>query len=344
MRSNPHTTDKLKKITAVLRGAKNLLIVLQNYPDPDAVASGMGIRRIANSLGVSCSIAHGGMIGRAENRALVEYLDLNLRRIDEMNLGQFDRVALVDTQPATGNNDWPERLEPDIVIDHHPIQRASRSVAFTDIRSRYGATATIVTEYLRASHIVPEPPLATALLYGIVSDTQDLGREARRPDFEAHLWLSERANLKMLADIRYSPLAPDYFNLLHHALENARRYGNALISSITTRHNPDMVGEVADLLVRREGIRYCLCIADHGDRFLLSMRSRNTDEDMGVLMRNVVKGLGGGGGHHTFAGAQILSAGKSDAQKKKMLATIRRRLLDELGLEGKRGARIVGGE
>ncbi len=343
MRSNPHTIEKLKKFKAVLRGAKNLLIVLQNHPDPDAVASGMGIRRIANSLGVSCSIAHGGMIGRAENRALVDYLDLNLRRIDEVNLPRFDRVALVDTQPATGNNAWPETLKPDIVIDHHPIQTASRKVAFTDIRSAYGATATIVAEYIRSSHIVPEPPLATALLYGIISDTQDLGREARRPDFEAHLWLSERANLKMLADIRYSPLASEYFNLLHHALENARRYGDVLVSSITTRHNPDMVGEVADLLVRREGIHYCLCIADHGDRLLLSMRSRNSDCDMGVLMRKVVKGLGAGGGHHTFAGAQVLCEGKSDAQKKKLLTTIRDGLLGELGLEGKRGARIVGG-
>ena len=152
-----------------------MLIVMQDNPDPDSIASAVALRSLANELGgVRCTIAHGGTVGRSENQELVHYLELTLRSFRDVNRVRFEMIALVDTQPGTGSNSLLADALPDIVIDHHPVRRLRRSVRFTDIRSSYGATSTILWEYLVAAEITPDKPLATAVLYGILSDTQNL--------------------------------------------------------------------------------------------------------------------------------------------------------------------------
>jgi len=255
-RTSGDSAQKLQKLLGLLRGRRNMLILVQDHPDPDAIASAVALREVAHlQPDLNCSIATGGGVGRAENRALVAYLGLNLRPFGQLNLGAFDTIALVDTQPGTGNNALPRDVRPDIVIDHHPVRRSSRGLPFTDVRQNYGAGSSILTEYLIAGNIEPEPALATALLYGISSDTQDLGRDASRADIDAHLFLYPRANLRMLAQIRHGPLPPAYFDLLSRALHVARIYGDGIIADLGCLDNPDMMGEVADLLLRRQGRR-----------------------------------------------------------------------------------------
>jgi nanoRNase/pAp phosphatase (c-di-AMP/oligoRNAs hydrolase) len=296
---------KLTKLTELFESRNSLLIVMQDHPDPDAVASATALRRLANRSNVSCSMICSGMVGRSENRALIDYLGLNLRTLDEVEAEGFDLIALVDTQPQTGNNPLPASLEPDIVIDHHPIHKATRSVAFTDIRSSYGATSSILCEYIQAAGIQPDTPLATALLYGIRSDTQDLGRQARKPDFDAHYFLYHYANLRMLAQIQHGPLSHDYYQLLHGALDSAKIVGNAIFTHLGRVNNPDMTGEIADLLVRHEDVQWCLCTGVSKDSLLLSLRARDVKKDAGTVMHHIVSGRGTGGGHNRLAGGQI---------------------------------------
>ncbi len=185
-----HTAGKLKRIAALLQGKSTMLIVMQDYPDPDAIASAAGLRALVNaSDGIQCSLAHGGVVGRAENRALSNYLALNLRSMADVDVNRFDLIAMVDSQPGTGNTALPPEVVPHIVIDHHPCRRATRRSAFTDVRSRYGATSTILYEYLSGSGVDIGVDLATALLYGIRTDTQDLGRETCPADIHAYLAL-----------------------------------------------------------------------------------------------------------------------------------------------------------
>ncbi|MHC5213394.1 MAG: DHH family phosphoesterase, partial [Planctomycetota bacterium] len=103
--TQPKTQTKLKQLMMVLENHKTMLIVMQDNPDPDAIASAVALRRLANTLAnIQCSIAHGGTVGRAENRAMVKYLNLNLRPLDQIDMTQFELFAMVDTQPGTGNN------------------------------------------------------------------------------------------------------------------------------------------------------------------------------------------------------------------------------------------------
>lgn len=326
-RKKSHNKRKLAKLFNALEGARNLLIVMQDNPDPDAIACAASLRRLA--LGqpqLTCTLAHGGSVGRAENQALVSYLGLNLRRFHDIIPDRFERVALVDTQPGTGNNALPRTMLPHIVIDHHPLRKESRSVAFTDIRNRYGAASTILFEYLQAAGITPEMPLATALLYGIRSDTQDLGRKATKADIEAHLELYPLANLRMLAQIEHSELPEHYYTLLHRALGSARRQGDCVCAPLGRVKNPDMMGEVADLLVRMEGVSWCMCLGAIEGRMLLSIRRRATDpsgHSAATIARQTVGRHGTSGGHSLIAGGQVELKHDTDTE----IAQIEQRLL-----------------
>ena len=297
---------KLNQLIETLQSGRTLLIVMQNYPDPDAIAAAAALKVLANTKAMlTCSLASAGYVGRAENRALVKYLGLNIHQLSNIEAEKFDLVAFVDTQPNTGNNSLLLEKPADIVIDHHPIQNQTRSAHFTDIRSKYGSTSTIMVEYLLTADIEPEIPLATALLYGISSDTQDLGRETTQADIDAHVAMYPIANKRMLSKIQHSTVPRTYFQMLHTALQNAKVFGSGLITKLDNLHNPDMVAEIADMLLKNEESTWVLCYGVYNNTILMSLRSLEPDAKAGELMQKITRKLGTGGGHNTMAGGQI---------------------------------------
>jgi len=297
---------RVEKLKEILRGKPTLLIVLQDFPDPDAIGSAAALRELANKLtGTQCSIAHGGVVGRGENRAMVRYLGLKLRPIEELDPRRFSLIAMVDTQPGTGNNSLPPEFFPHIVIDHHRIRPQTRKAPFTDIRSHYGAVCTILYEYLRVADIPIEPPVATALAYGIRSDTQDLGRESTQADIEAFLELYPLANKRMLSVIENGCVPRAYFRALARALLSARLYGRCVVSALGEVESADILGEAADLLLRNEESDWALCYGYFGGKLWLSLRTNKQSANAGVVMRRIVGRKGTGGGHNATAGGQI---------------------------------------
>ncbi len=300
------TANKIRRVSSILAGKSTMLIVMQDYPDPDAIASAAGLRAFANTVaGVQCSLAHGGSMGRAENRALSRYLGLKLHAMAAVDLNRFDAIALVDTQPGTGNNSLPADIVPHIVIDHHPTRRATRRSPFTDVRGRYGATSTIIYEYLTETGITIDVDLATALLYGIRSDTQDLGRETTQADIDAFLALYPKANKRKLSRIAHERVPDVYYQALSKALADAGIYGSALVAGLGPTDNPDMIGEVADLLLRREGTTWVLCHGVHEGKVLFSIRTAEPAAAAGKVARRLAGRKGTGGGHNAFAAGQI---------------------------------------
>lgn len=270
------------------------------------IAAATALRELAHALaGLSCSLACGGTVGRAENRALVHYLGLKLRPVDQIDPARFDIIGMVDTQPGQGNNALPPGTVPDVVVDHHSIRHETQRAPFSDVRSRYGATSTILFEYLQAALVTPSTPLATALLYGIRSDTQDLGREATQADKDAYGVLYPLANKRMLGTIQRGEVPTEYFRMLAVALDNAVLCGRCIYSGLGVVENADMIAEVADLLLRHEAVDWSLCWGCHEDRCLLSIRTMASEGRADVAIRSIVSRKGTGGGHRTMAGGQI---------------------------------------
>ena len=336
------TKEKLKKLLAVLAGHTRMLIVMQDHPDPDAMGAAVALRRLVNMrTDIRCSLTHGGCVGRGENRALARYLGLNLLPIETVTLDHFDVVAMVDAQPGTGNQSLPVERYPDLVIDHHPCQDRSRQSRFTDIRRQYGATSTILFEYLTEAKVDIDAPLATALLYGIRSDTQDLGREAIAADVAAIEKLYPMANKRMLSVIQRGSVPRDYFRLLSIALSNARQYDTAIITHLGTTDNADMVGEVADLFLREEHTQWTLCMGFVKTSMILSLRTNGETLSAEQVIKHVVARRGTGGGHLTYAGGQIPLEKQTKSAAVELERFVRLRFLEHLGIQDTRGRQLA---
>ena len=118
------------------------------------------------------------------------------------------------------------------MLDHHPMKRQTRSAKFFDVRSKCGATSTILLEYLLMLNIEIDMHLATAMLYAIRSDTQDLGRDSTRADIQALTDLYAIANKRMLSQIQRGKVRRDYYRMLSDALNNAEVYDNAIVTNL----------------------------------------------------------------------------------------------------------------
>ena len=308
---------QLERLSAVLDGARNMLIIVQNTPDPDAIAAAAALRELANQRHeIACSIGHSGAVWRAENLAHLRYLNLKTRTLADLDLDRFDRLAMVDAQPGAGNVSFDSAVRLDVVIDHHPIRPETRSARFTDIRSRYGATSTILYEYLTAAEVAIPTPVATAMVYGIRSDTQDLGRESTRADLEAFLDLYPDANARALGRIVQAPLPRSYFSKLRIALDQATIYGNRVVSYLGHLDSPEMVAEAADLLLRAEEIDWAMCLAVIDGWLHLSLRTTDRDRNAGHIARNLGGRRGFGGGHQALAAAQIPLSAKNNGDRR----------------------------
>jgi len=284
----------------------DLLILTHDNPDPDSISSAAAMQHLLSTKrGVRSVIAYSGVVGRAENRAMVELLDLPIVPIGEIDQEAFPHIALIDAQPETGNHALPADRTADIVIDHHPLREATRRVRFFDVREELGASATLMTLYLHEAGVEIPETLATALLYGIRSETQDLVREVSGDDFTAFELLFPFANWGLLAQISRPRLHHSYFFQLARAIEVLKIGREIAVATLGEVNDPDFVPEIADLIVRMEGLQWGLCTGSVGDRLYLSIRTNDTDAEAGELMRRIVTGLGSGGGHGMRAGGNV---------------------------------------
>lgn len=318
--------DRLKK---ALNGAKGLLVLTHDNPDPDAIAASLGLQYFLRSwLGLESKIAYGGIVGRAENQAMIEHLKIALMPLERINFQDYSHVCLIDTQPMTGNNSLPDSILPDVVIDHHPLREQTKKVPFYDVREKVGASSSMICEYLQKMDIPIQPRLATALYYGIKSDTQDLSRAGNPLDLDNYLFLFPQVQRDLLNRIIHPKVSADYFRVLNRAFKKARIHGTALTTSVGRLGNPDMVAEVADMLLRHEGVEWVLTIGAYQKKLILSIRTSDIRGGAGIIAHEIVRGVGTAGGHGMVAGGQV------DIKKRKLtelVELLQERFLKEVG-------------
>jgi nanoRNase/pAp phosphatase (c-di-AMP/oligoRNAs hydrolase) len=323
--------DYLTSLYAALEGATRLLILPHNDPDPDAIASAVALQwLVGEEWGLDSHIVYRGIIGRAENKALVRYLGYPLRPLADGELSKPSPLALVDTQPGAGNNVLPSSANVAIVFDHHPVRQETSAASFADVRPEVGATSTILTEYCQAAGSQLPPLIATALFYGIKTDTMGLGRGASRSDVAAYFYLQARIDVQALVKIERAQVPAEYFKGLVSTLRSACVYDDRLIISTTEdMGRPDLPAEMADLLLRLKGVEWVICMGVYDDEMMVSVRT-NHQHGAGQLIQGMVGSLGSAGGHGIMAAGQV-PLGDHDPQA--LFRRLRRRALERLGID-----------
>ncbi len=304
--------EQLELLLEAAGSLDDLLILPHNDPDPDAIAGAVGLRYLlAETLNLEGRIAFKGIIGRAENRALVRYLNHPLEPLSEMEISPTIPVALIDTQPGTGNNPWTPETDVAIVIDHHAWRKGSTVAKFIDIRPEVGAVATMLLGYLRAAGVELPTWLTTALFYGIKTDTRGLSREVSSTDAAAYFYLQPRIDVDALAEIERAQVPAAYFKTFATTLERTHVYGDTAIAYVGSMEYPDLAAEIADLLLRLERIEWVICLGVYQDTLLVAVRAPNQQKNAGALARTIVGQDGIAGGHNTMAGGQIPLSGEN---------------------------------
>jgi nanoRNase/pAp phosphatase (c-di-AMP/oligoRNAs hydrolase) len=281
-----------------------LLVVAHDNPDPDAIASALGLARIAEATGVSADVCYGGEISHQENRAMVNLLDLPLRTVEEIALDDYGGIALVDHSRAGINDSLPEETPVDVVIDHHP-PRGPVTGTFVDVRPDAGATSTLIEEYLSRLGVEPDRAVATALLYGIRIDTRDFTREVSIPDFEAAASLLPRVDEATLERVESPSMSHETLRVLATAIDRREVRGSAVASCVGEIGDRDALAQAADRLLDMEGISVTFVYGYTDGVIYGSARARGTDLDVGEVVRDALGGPGSAGGHANMAGAQV---------------------------------------
>jgi nanoRNase/pAp phosphatase (c-di-AMP/oligoRNAs hydrolase) len=330
------------RFLAGLADASSVTFVSHVHPDPDSLASMMGLAHLVEvCLGLPTRLTRDGHIGRAENRAMVEALHIELVPVERIRWQPGEVLVMVDSQPNTGRHNYSPSVPLYAVIDHHDTPGDVSGVPFLDIRSRLGATCSVVTSYLMEQSIDPTRRLATALLYGIESELSGYPREASSLDDSALVHLYPLADKDLLARIRNARLPQSYFECLLQGLQNSFIYDRLIISWVNDLAQPELAATVVDYLIRLEDVDWAVCVGVHQDEMVLSMRAAIEAAQAGVMLREVVGNLGRAGGHDRRAGGTIPLPSTAPSAVEQMQAELRRRLLKALQIDECRGQRLV---
>lgn len=297
------TAIKWERLRRILTPKDKLGIILYGEPDPDALGSAWALQHLLKKHIHTSTICSLHPVEREQNVKLVKALGIPVEVYKTPPWDSFDKIAIVDAQPDFFAKELSIPRSFDIVIDHHP-KKDTYSFKFSDVRPTYGSVSTILLEYLLWANVHISKKLATALWFGLRTDTNNLTTDAHEADVSAYGYLYKRSdrNLLLWLEREEIPISygPHCIQGLH-ALE--KRTKNKLIH-IGKIDQPDVCVHVADLLARFIGVKAIVVMGETKDTLFVIMRAGSYATHVGRLARKLEK-YGSAGGHKSKARAEI---------------------------------------
>jgi nanoRNase/pAp phosphatase (c-di-AMP/oligoRNAs hydrolase) len=277
-----------------------LLILID--ADPDSIASALALKRLLWHRVASCAISIIRPITRPQNERMVRLLGIKLVPVQEILTGEFNRKALVDNQPSHHKLFAEHRY--DVIIDHHPRQTETQA-RFLDIRPDYGANSTIMTEYLRAARIKPSLKLASALYYGIKTDTSNFERPAIEADVRAFHYLFRFTRQAVVRRLEFAEFDITMFKYFQAAFNRYRIRYNRLYVYLGSVDTPDILVILADFFLRVGEISWTIIGGIYQDKLVVIFRNDGMRKNAGRLAAKAFGKLGPAGGHAANARAEV---------------------------------------
>lgn len=311
-----------------------LLILTHDFPDPDALASACALQYIAErKFKIRSRIVYRGMIGRVENRNMVKLLELPIHRMKVKELNKYTHVALVDTQPDFENNPFPDERKATLVIDQHASLKDGRSLAdLLLVDTSCGATCVILAQAMLSLALPIPERLATALAYGIISDTMNLYRATRPDIIKTYLAILGLADMHTLARIQTPVYSKDYFAVLHKGIRQARLSQGLVLCHLGKVSNPDRVSQIADFLLCHRSAKWVLSTGRFRYKLHVSLRTMTMDFPAAQLLRASVPNPEDAGGHGNIAGGSVRINTGSERQFSQAEQRLETNLRQHLGL------------
>lgn len=351
------TRTQADRLLDILEDPADVAILMHPNPDPDAMGAAIGIEELADSVGTPATIYYPGQIRHQENRAFRNVLDLDLEHLEQRQQLTQELLVLVDHNEPRGFQ-GAGGLAPDVVIDHHPGDGTGS--AYTDVRSDYGACASIIAEYfeqlgatfpekntessrtdggVRQSTGDPEvtEELATGLMYGIQADTEHLTRGCTGAEFDASGYLFPAVDEQLLDRIANPQVTSEMLETKARAIQERVINGSFAIADVGAVDDADAIPQAAEELIRLEGISAVVVYGSKDDVLHLSGRSQDDRVHMGRSLQAVFEDvpMASAGGHARMGGGQVplqylAGIGPSSVDPDRARSDLRGRLFNSL--------------
>ena len=308
------------RFVEALSGLDEVSILLHPNPDPDAMATGIGVASLAEQADTDAQLQYPGQIRHQENRAFRTVLDVDIEPIEHVSDLAAEHVVLVDHNEPRGFA-GADSVLPFAVVDHHPGEGAGET--FTDVRTDYGAASSIVGEYFDDLGAKPVPPakhaseigadytvsstVATGLLYGILTDTNRLTAGCSAADFAAAGYVYPGIDEDRLDRVANPEVSTEVLELKARAIAGRDVRGPFAVSDVGRLSNVDAIPQAADELVQLEGVTAVVVLGECDGTIHLSGRSRDDRIHMGDTLDSAVSVLreASAGGHARMGGGQL---------------------------------------
>lgn len=289
-----------------------LLIIIHDYPDPDAIAGGVALEYLCEKgFGISCRVVYGGTIGRQENRAMIRELNLKIHKIELGEFAKHKHAACVDTQPSFENNRFVTTRRARIVIDQH--QSVAMPLAdLVLIDPDCGASCVIVAKAMLELGLEIPQGIGTALVYGILTDTLNFARNSASDVIKTYLALLPSCDMQALSRIQNPQRSKSFFTTLGRGIRRTVSHRGLLVSHLGEVSHPDLVSMVADFLLSYKQAKRSFCTGRYKGRLHMSFRLAKATTSAGAILRDIVSDPKNAGGHGRIGGGSIRVGSRAD--------------------------------
>lgn len=277
-------------------------VLILFWADPDAIASALALKKILQNKVSSLTLSPVNEIRRLNNLVMVESLKIPLVNFNSSLLVTHNKFILVDSQPT--HREEFKNIFFTAVIDHHPFTEGWNAL-YIDIRPHYGATSSILYEYLKTLKIKPNVYLSTALIYGIKTDTDNFRKSAQIQDVIAFQKLYNRMNKHLLNKIESSDLRRSELKYFKSALNNLKYRGNRAFSYVGRVSHPDILVLMADFFNKVYETSWVFIGGEYKRNLIVIVRCDGYRKNAGKVVSRLFKNLGKAGGHKEKARAEI---------------------------------------
>lgn len=291
--------ERVRRFYTCFCKSDRVLIVIN--ADPDAIASAMAVKRLLWRKVTAVTISVINVIERPDNLEMIRLLSVKLTFIKNVDLKEFNRFVIVDSQPD--HHECFAMFRPHVIIDHHP--ETCPIASYVDIRPHYGATATILTEYIRALKIKPSVKLATALFLAIKTDTRNFERQTQIEDIRAFQFLYRHVNIHLTQRIEQTEIQPEYLKYYLKALHNKVIKRGRVFIHLGRVTNPDICVLIADFFMHVSSITWSIVSGIYDKKLVIIFRNDGLNKNAGKTAQTAFGRFGSAGGHKSMARAEI---------------------------------------
>jgi len=281
----------------------NIFIQTHNFPDPDAVASAFGLQQLFKLKGIKSRIIYDGVIQRTALNNMIRDFKIDIHPSSELEMSSADKIIIVDG--CKWNKNVTDLIGDEIaVIDHHPGDKPD-DVEFAEIRPELGACSSIITGYYAELNLEIPRDSATVLMTGLFRDTDCMTRGVHKYDVEAYEALFQNADNQKVNSIILNNITLSDLTYYHNVISNLKTEGEIAFCYIKEECNQNLLGILGDFLLSLEEITFTALFAENKHVINISFRNESNEINAASVMKQVVDGIGSGGGHREMAGGII---------------------------------------